>query len=165
MKGKIALTLSLLLCLSTLPVQADEVKVVIEGEQVVFTDAQPVVINSRTMVPLRGVFEKLGYEIFWKADTKTAVLADDDDIVRVRAGSNIIRIDDDEVVCEVAPQIINGRMYLPLREISEATDIAVDWDKTTKTVKIGSGQFVEMNDDKDDDLDDRYDDLDDKYDD
>ncbi len=154
MKKRISVFLSALMLLSACPVtaaaQEGAISVVIDGEKVEFSDAQPVIIDSRTLVPLRGVFERLGYDIFWKADTKTAVLADKkDNIIRISVGSNTFYKGSEPIYTEVQPQIIGSRMYLPLRAIGEAGGMTVNWDSQSKTVYIGNGQLFENDTKKD----------------
>ncbi|GEM_PF-2514223 len=140
MKRKISLALACIICLSAVPVFADNINVEVNEETVVFSDAQPVIINSRTMVPLRGVFEKLGYDIFWKADTKTVIMVSKKkDTIRITAGNRTFYKGEKEMYADVPAQIINGRMYLPLRAIGEAANLQVAWEADTKTVHIGDG--------------------------
>ena len=46
------------------------VKVFVDGEEIV-SDQSALLMNSRTMVPLRAIFEKLGAEVSWEDATKT----------------------------------------------------------------------------------------------
>jgi hypothetical protein len=142
MKKKIAVMLACVMCMTSVPVFADNIGVVVNGESVEFADAQPVIIDSRTLVPLRGVFEKLGYTIYWKANTKTAVIADrKNGTLRITAGSSVIYNGEDEITSEVPAQIINGRMYLPLRAVGEAAGLKVAWDAENKMVYIGESDI------------------------
>ena len=45
----------------------DGISVVIDGVRVAFDDQQPVIVDGRTLVPVRGVFETLGFEVEWEA--------------------------------------------------------------------------------------------------
>lgn len=56
---------------------ADGISVYVNSERVEF-DASPKIINSRTMVPVRAVFEKLGAAVSWDADTKTVYITDEE---------------------------------------------------------------------------------------
>ena len=40
-------------------------------------EAQGVIVESRTLVPVRGVFEELGYSVDWDAETKTVIITTD----------------------------------------------------------------------------------------
>lgn len=98
-------------------------------------DAQAVIVDSRTLVPVRGVFEELGYMVDWDADTKTATLSGKKTVV-IQSGSTVFTVDGEEVTPEVPQQIIEGRFMLPLRAVGEAIGADVDWDAETKTVII-----------------------------
>lgn len=75
MKRIIALALSLFMLFSFAAVNAQSsVKVVVNGQEVVFTDAAPFVDeNSRTLVPLRAIGEAMGLKVDWNPDTNEAI--------------------------------------------------------------------------------------------
>lgn len=43
-------------------------------------DASPRIINGRTMIPLRGLFEKLGFKVIWDKDTEEISISSEDGI-------------------------------------------------------------------------------------
>ena len=47
----------------------------IDGSRINFPDQQPVVQNGRTMIPVRGVFEQLGFKVGWNNEKKTVSLS------------------------------------------------------------------------------------------
>ena len=58
--------------LSAVPAMAeDTVTVTLNGNAVVFADQQPLIKDSRTLVPVRGVLEEMGVEVVWDGDTQT----------------------------------------------------------------------------------------------
>ena len=62
------LTLAAALIVMTTAVSAAEsVNVTVNGASI---DAQGVIVDGRTMVPVRGVFEQIGYSVDWDANTK-----------------------------------------------------------------------------------------------
>ena len=68
----IALIVCTVLIISSLSLSVfaeDEIKVVIDGEELEM-DVSPAIINGRTMVPLRAIFEYFGAKIDWWQDTK-----------------------------------------------------------------------------------------------
>lgn len=119
-------------------VQAADINVTIDGEAVVFEDVQPVIINSRTYVPLRGVFEKLGYEISWDSSIKTATLTKGS--TEISANTSNLRVSTGGAGHAIGggnlPIITQDRFMLPIRAISEASGCVVTWDGNTKTVLI-----------------------------
>lgn len=66
----IAFAAALLMCLASTVVWADDtVRVMLDGIQLAF-DAEPVIVESRTMVPMRAVFELYGAEVFGMKERK-----------------------------------------------------------------------------------------------
>ncbi len=119
---------------NTLSVQLD-------GQSVAFNGQQPVIVDGRTLIPLRGVFEKMGYNVSWEANTKTAVLESGSSEVRVTANSSTFDVNGTPTGLDVPAQIMNGSMMLPLRAIGEAAGAKVSWDAPTKTVIIDTSSL------------------------
>lgn len=125
----------LMLCQSAF---ASDISVNLDGESVEFAAQSPVIVEGRTLIPLRGVFEKLGYEITWESETKTASFVKSDTVVNVTVNSPEFTVNGEVKTLDVPAQIINGSMMLPLRAIGEAAGLEVDWDSNTKTVDLKS---------------------------
>lgn len=100
-----------------------------------------VVINGRTMVPVRGVFEQIGYSVEWDAETKTATLTKGSSKVVMTQGNSYFTYNGSKVTPDVPHQIVDGRFMLPLRAVSEALNATVNWNAETKTasIKISTG--------------------------
>ena len=122
--------------LVAVPVYATNITVFAYGQQVNFIDQQPVIVGGRTLVPMRGVFEHMGFDIDWNATTSVATLTTQGTVMTVRASDNFFTVNGAQVVPEVPPQIMSGRFMLPLRAIAEATGATVDWMPETSTVVI-----------------------------
>lgn len=136
----------------TLPVMANEVVTVFSNGNEV-TD-KGVIIDGRTMVPVRGVFEYMGYSVEWDANTKTATLTNTkkETVIKLTNGETIFTVNDKIVTPDVPQQIIDGRFMLPLRAVGEAVNAKVGWNNETKTATINeNNNFFNMNEiDKDD---------------
>lgn len=106
--------------------------------EVEFEDQEPVVIDDRTLVPVRGVFEypALGFTVEWDQATTTATISNGAMTVVIPVGSNVIYKNDEPVTIDVPAQVINDRTMLPVRAISEAFGLQVDWDQDLKMVLI-----------------------------
>lgn len=99
-------------------------------------DAEAVIVDNRTLVPVRGVFEELGYEVTYDNVTKTANLTRGSSVVTMTAGNTFFTADGNEITPEVPQQIIDGRFMLPLRAVGEAIGAEVSWDAATKTAIV-----------------------------
>ncbi|MCD7777887.1 MAG: copper amine oxidase N-terminal domain-containing protein, partial [Clostridiales bacterium] len=109
-----------------------EVPVYVNGTQA----AVGVVVDGRTLVGLRGVFETVGAEVSYDAEEKSAVIRTDETEVKITAGSDIMKVNDNEIELDVAAQITEGSMMIPVRAVSEAIGAEVGYDPETKAVSI-----------------------------
>lgn len=117
--------------LMSTPVLAAQVQV--NGNMI---DAQAVIVDNRTLVPVRGIFEELGYTVDYDNVTKTATLTRGSSVVSMTAGNTYFTAEGKEITPEVPQQIIDGSFMLPLRAVSEAIGVQVDWDAATKTAIV-----------------------------
>lgn len=101
-------------------------------------DVDYVIENSRTLIPVRGVFEKLGYDVDYNAANKTAVLKGDN-IITITAGQTEIECNGRWIECQVPQKIIDGRFYVPLRTVVELIEgYNVEWEASSKNIYIKS---------------------------
>lgn len=128
-----------LLC-SALAFAAGEVSVQLNGAPLQFdpNDVQPVIIDDRTMVPMRAVFEALGAEVSWDDSVKTAIGVKDGITIRIAIGSTTMYRNDTPVTLDVPAQLVQERTMVPIRAIAESFNYTVTWDDSTKTVNISS---------------------------
>lgn len=155
---KIRKILLLLIMLITIPltqVSAGKIKIIIDDAEIK-TDIAPLIINQRTMVPVRVVSESLGYRVDWENDTQSVIINDDASLKKLK-----IRIGDNEgalefgsedgskeapqydIILDSPPVIINNRTFVPLRIIGEAFGKEVSWDNDRRSVVISSKKFIE----------------------
>jgi len=113
-----------------------DINVTVDGRTVEFVGQRPVVVDGRTLVPIRGVFEMLGFEVNWNDATQQAILTRDDNIISIAIGSSTFSANGVDHVLEVRAQTINGRTMLPLRGILESIGYSVSWDEVTRTIPV-----------------------------
>ncbi len=110
-----------------------EIKVKLNGKRLPF-DQAPVVVNGRTLVPLRAIFEALGAAVSWDDTTKTVTATKQNTTVSLTINKADMYVNNKAISLDVAPTLIGGRTLVPIRAVSEAFDCDVEWDDTTKTV-------------------------------
>lgn len=101
------------------------------------TDVSPTIINGRTLVPLRSIFEALGANVYWDNSTQTATATKNYTTVKVTINNTTAYVNNVSNTLDVPAQIINSRTMVPARFVSEALHARVLWDSTTQTVYIG----------------------------
>ena len=117
----------------------DNIKVYINSVPVYF-DTNPIMINGRTMVPVRDIFEALGAEVYWNGETRTVTAAKDGSNVSMTIGNNKILVNDLIIIMDTTPVIMNNRTLIPARFAAEAFECSVEWDAQTRTVDIISSK-------------------------
>lgn len=123
------------------------IKIKIDGSYV-YPDSDPLIKNDRTIVPIRAVAEKLGYEVSWDGDTRTVTIVSGLDTLKIKIGQKYMDLytavpgknysERARLTLDAPAEIINDRTYLPLRAIGEALGCDVDWDGANRTVLIES---------------------------
>ena len=119
----------------------EDIRVMINNQEL-FTSDKPVVVDGRTMLPLRAIGEAMGCEVVWVSGTETANLKNESTIVSMQIGNtNITRVKRNNqqqklLQTDVPPMLINDKTYIPVRAFAEALDAVVGWDETTGTVMI-----------------------------
>ena len=124
----IALLFSLILLVGG----ASAIDLVVDGRQLEL-DVPPTVIDQRTMVPLRAIFEELGASVAWDQTTQTATATKGNQVVSITLGSTTAYVNGVPQILDVAAAAIDGRTLVPVRFVSEALDATVYWLQDTQT--------------------------------
>ena len=107
-------------------------------------EVPPTIIDGRTMVPVRAIFEAVGANIEFDAETKTITAKNGDTTVSMTVGANTVTVNDKEVQLDAPAVIVSGRTLAPARFVAETFGYDVQWDAENKIVKItGSTGFYE----------------------
>lgn len=112
-----------------------EILVKLNGEFLIF-DQPPVIVDDRTLVPFRTIFESLGASVDWIAEERKVVAVRGDIQISLIIDSNILNKNGEEIKIDAPAKIVNDRTMVPARAISEALGASVDWDPVTRTVII-----------------------------
>lgn len=131
----IFLSVVMVLSMSTFALAEDNISVFVNAREVQF-DVEPVIIEGRTMVPLRAIFEALGASVEWNNDTRSVTSVKEGTTVSLAIGSNVMTVNGMEKTLDVPAQIVSDRTLVPVRAISEAFDCAVEWDNGSRSVLI-----------------------------
>jgi len=149
-------------CEAAAEVNTDEIRVILDGEQLEF-DVPPQIIDNRTMVPMRAIFEAFGMEVEWDGNEQSVIatsgaghfillvidspvmvvstpiayltdIAAPTDVPEGAEPVGFVRT----VLLDVPPQIVDNRTLVPVRAISEGLNAEVDWCEDTRTVMIAT---------------------------
>ena len=134
---------------------SDPITITLDGKTV-STDADPIMVQNRTMVPVSAIVGALGGTSSWDQDSHTATFVKGSTTVKVTIGSKTAIVNGVSKGMDVAPKLVKvdnqggARTMVPLRFISEGFGYDVDWDNPIRTVIIkspsnsssGSGSIV-----------------------
>lgn len=96
----------------------------------------PVIINSRTLLPVRAVVEQMGGTVDWNSETREVTLIYGSDEIVLKIDSETARLNGESVTLDVSPRIMNSRTMLPIRFISESFKFDILWNGDEQTVTI-----------------------------
>lgn len=113
-----------------------EILINVNGDLVPTDLADPTVVDSRVLVPLRGVLEKLGVTIAWYPQQKVVVAGKDGHTLTLGIGAPYGTVDGKFMPLDVPARIENGRTMVPLRYLAEAVGAYVLWDEDRRVVVI-----------------------------
>lgn len=118
---------------------SEEILVRVNGTYVDF-DQPPVIVNDRTLVPMRKIFETMGIEVTWIPETRTVIAKRNDISISLVIDTTIIHKtvgkETNAITIDVPAQIVGDRTMVPARAIAESFLADVDWDGLTRTVIV-----------------------------
>ena len=111
------------------------------GNKTVALDVPAYISNGYTMMPVRAVTEALSGSaiIRWDDATRTVVITFGSRIISMTVGSNIMTVNGVDVYMSAAPEIVDSRTFLPLRDLGYALGLnesKINWDDATKTATL-----------------------------
>ncbi|WP_312700849.1 copper amine oxidase N-terminal domain-containing protein [Sedimentibacter sp.] len=117
------------------------------------TDVAPVIINNRTLVPVRVISEAAACGVQWDGEQRMISISApylvqplmymyiDNPVVGIyEYNAETMETAVDEVTIDAAPVIINGRTMVPLRFIAETIGFEVEWNETERAIYLKSGE-------------------------
>lgn len=131
----ISLVLVVLFVLTSTVYAHPPITVYFNGEKMEF-DSEPIIVNDRTLVPVRFIVERLGATVDWDNDTRTVTIAYEDKIIKLQINNEVAYVDGKEYKLDSVPIIRNDRTLVPLRFLSENFGCLVEWDGVNYNVYI-----------------------------
>ncbi len=89
----------------------------------------PVIVNGKTLVPVRFLAESLGWKVTWTEETQEIRIEDGIKRVILNMGSDVMRIEKEKRTLQTPAMEIENRTYVPLRDIVEALGINCYWEE------------------------------------
>jgi len=109
----------------------------VDGKKVKLPGAPFVQKGTNTnYLPLRFVADNLGAQVVWNNGAKRVTVLRGDKMLELWVGKDSMTVNGERQSLSVAPIVIKGSVYVPVRLISEQLGQIVDWESKTKTITI-----------------------------
>lgn len=128
MKKLVALLLSLVMVFAATAAFANEVAVVVLGEEVEF-DRTPIVEENTLYIPLRFVAEKLGATVAWDGETQSVFVSVEGILSSLQIGNELIFSNGAEYTPAKAPVLVESRTLVSPDVVERMLGVKVAWDK------------------------------------
>lgn len=79
----------------------------------------PLIIDSRTLVPVRFLASNFDFKVSWEETTKTVTLSKEDKSCKIVLGNKEIELNGEKIISDTPAISIEGRTMLPLRILCE----------------------------------------------
>ncbi|MCL2592999.1 MAG: copper amine oxidase N-terminal domain-containing protein [Defluviitaleaceae bacterium] len=124
------------------------VPVYLDGVLLTFEEAQPQIMNDRTMVPLTETAAHFGMTFTWNPTTSEMVFTNDYITMRHTTFSDAIEVNGTTIVYDTPPYvftstIVDGRTLMPIRMLADALGAEVEWDAPNRRVLITTTNNIE----------------------
>ncbi len=116
---------------------ATDIQLIVDGENIT-ASSNPVIENSRLLVPIKFVSDEIGADVVWDGTARTVVITKGGTDIKLWIDSPIFMLNGDYKMSDVSPKIINDRTYVPVKLISNVFNIDVKWIESSREVVIDS---------------------------
>lgn len=99
-------------------------------------ETPPIIVNSRTMVPLRFIIENFGGDIYWNSSDLSIKIIFPEKEILMWVNNFIAYINGKKYILDSPPIIIDGRTLVPVRFVVEALGAYVFWNPIDSGVTI-----------------------------
>jgi hypothetical protein len=111
------------------------IAVIVDG-QAVTLDQPAIMSQGRVMVPLRGIFERLGATVNYDSQKQTVMAIRGTDVITLVMNSTQATVNGTPTTLDVPPLMMGSRILVPLRFVSEALGADVKWQAYNQTVTV-----------------------------
>ena len=135
------ISLFLMLLMTTTVSAQDIFTLKIDGEEVIFPDSQPYIRDYKLHIPMRSVFEKLGFEISWDAETRTAIAVKDDLKIELPIGKNAAYVNEVSMQAGTT-RLENDRTLIRQYVLKNCLGYTIHWDEEKNELSALSPEYL-----------------------
>lgn len=106
------------------------IHVYIDGQEIVTTVMPPVQINNSILVPAREVFETMGASVEWRPSEQSVYIYNEEILIVLQINSYEAWVNGEIRSLYTPAKMINDKVMIPLRFISESLGYTVTWSQS-----------------------------------
>lgn len=99
-------------------------------------DTTPVLVDGRTLIPIRALIESMGGKVSWDGNEQKVTIELGSDRIELWINRKTALVNGVQKELDVPAQLINSRTMLPLRFVTENLGCTVHWDGAMQTITI-----------------------------
>lgn len=103
---------------------------------VVQADVSPCIVNNRTLIPARALFEELGAKVSWDAANRKVTILYKNDSIVLTIDNRTAMVNGEKREMDVPATILQDRTMIPVRFVAENLGFKVEWDANAYVVSI-----------------------------
>lgn len=109
-----------------------------EQTEILFDEQEPIIAADTTLLPIRSIAEFYGWNVTWDGDAREVKITDDIRTVTIPVDKRNIFVDNKYVSIDVPSMVLNDKTLVPVRAVSEALGLNVEWIGETSTVVLSN---------------------------
>ena len=135
---RLLIILVLILSCGVLSAAADsDIRIIADGK-LIDCDVPPVIIEGRTLVPIRAIAEAAGADVTWDGKKRQVYIESGNDEMYLKIDSKTATVNGKSKTLDVSCTIISGRTMVPIRFVAESFNYNVSWNEAERIVNITS---------------------------
>ena len=121
---------------------AQNIRIFVNDERLLFVGPSPKVVYGHVMVPVRGVLERLGASVKFDDATKVITAVKGKTEIKILIGTDVAQINGEDSQMDISARMIGGSAFIPLRFLSEALGADVFYDGQAQAIHISTSADV-----------------------
>ncbi|MCL5935635.1 MAG: copper amine oxidase N-terminal domain-containing protein, partial [Firmicutes bacterium] len=124
-------------------ISGNKLIILVISSKTAFVDGRPVsldvpamILDGRTLAPVRFAAESLGFRVDWDEETREVTISLNGKTIKLTIDSEIALVNGRQQILDTKAIIIDGRTLVPIRFLAENFGSEVNWDSGTRTVTI-----------------------------
>lgn len=114
----------------------EPISLYIDGDRIVTTVMPPIQFDGAVVVPAREVFSTTGATVEWRPSEQSVYVHNDVNLIVLRINSNEAWVNGEIRTLNMPAKLINDKVMIPIRFISETLGYTVEWSQSERTIRI-----------------------------